>query len=153
MAICEAIHLGVTMGCGPCQTFLDPLSVKLRPHEDKQSHVPNHAPRLHQTDGIAHGEVGASGNEGLARVEQDDAEHEQIACLKQPWPVPVGDGKVEDWEAEGYQDGPGDDQGLDGSQGEFVGKVTAVNAADVVAQVGRQRVGQLQRHCESEGPP
>lgn len=98
---------------------------------------------MHETDSITHGEVWAGGDEGLAGIVQDDAHHQQVASPEQPWSVPVGYGVVEDRQAEGYQDGLGDDQGLDGSQGELVGKVTAVSYAYVLAEVGGQRVRQL----------
>lgn len=63
------------------------------------------------------------------------------------------DGEVEDGQAESDEDAVGHDQGLDGAQGELVGKVGAVEAADVLAEVGRQGFGQVRRHSESEGPP
>lgn len=132
---------------------LDPLGVKLGPHKDKQGHVPDDAPCLHEADGIAEGKIGAGGDEGLAHIVQEDEQHEQVAGREQPWAVPVGDGEVEDGQAEGDQDAVGDDQGLDGAQGELVGKVGAVDGADVVAEVGGQRVGQVQGHGESERPP
>lgn len=144
-------HLSIYPGLGPAP--VDPLGVKLRPHEDKQGHVPDDAPCLHEADCIANGEVGAGGEKGLSHIVQEDAQHEQVAGPEQPRAVPVGDTEVEDGQAEGDEDAVGDDQGLDGAQGELVGKVGAVDSADVVAQVGGQRVGQVQRHGESEGPP
>lgn len=56
------------------------------------------------------------------------------------------DGEIENGQAEGDEDAVGDHQGLDGAQAELVGKVGAVGAADVLAQVGGQRGGQVQRH-------
>lgn len=133
----------------PRAASFDPLGVKLRSHEDEQGHVPNYAPCLHKPDCIAKGKVGAGGDKGLAHVVQDDVQHEQVAGVKQPWAVPVWDGEVEDGQAKGNEHAVGDDQGLYGAQGELVVKVGAIDGADVVAEVGGQSVGQLQRHGES----
>lgn len=128
---------------------IDPLGVKLRPHEDEQGHVPDKAPRLHKTDGVAKCKVGAGGDEGLAQVVQEDGQHEQVAGLEQPWAAAVGYREVEDGQAKGDQDAVGDDQGLDGAKCELVVEMAAVDGADVVAQVCGQRAGQFQGHGES----
>lgn len=146
MTIRRPIHPHLSIPPRPCPSPLDPLSVKLRPHEDKQGQIPDNAPRLHKPHGIANSKIRAGGDKALAHVVQEYTQHEQVASSEQPGPVSVWDGEVEDGQAEGYEDTVGDDEGLDGAQGELLGKVGSVDAADVLAQVGGQRVGQVQRH-------
>lgn len=71
--------------------------------------------------------------------------------MVQPWAVHVRDGKVEDRENEGAQDGIGQDQRFERAGSDFMREVKAVDVADVGAKVDEAGGGDGHGEVELDG--